>query len=401
MPLRVLIAPDKFKGTLTGPQAAEAIAEGWRQARPDDQLELFPISDGGDGFGEALARHLGAEPQVVPTVDAAHRPLQAKWWWEPRSKTAVVESAQAIGLALLPPGRFHPFELDTFGLGALLQAAAQKHPRACLVGIGGSATNDGGFGLARALGWQFIARSGQPIERWTQLGDLGLIVRPPRPLAFRRLRIAVDVRTRLLGTWGATRVFGPQKGMRPEDMKTAERCLRRLARVVNEGMHFGGDASKFPGSGAAGGLGFGLSVFAGGPLEPGFRLFAGQTALKQRVREAELIITGEGRIDETSVLMGKGVGWLARWAAHWSKPCLGLAGALGGVNITRPYFSELMGIAPALAAPEAAMAEPGRWLRELARQAAVAWPAFAQPARRASEIRAALRAQWAVRWRET
>jgi glycerate kinase len=400
MSLRVLIAPDKFKGTLTAAQAAEAIAAGWRQARPDDQLELFPISDGGDGFGEALGARLSAQEQTVATVDAAHRPRQAKWWWQPHYKTAVIESAQAVGLALLPPGQFHPFELDTFGLGAVMRAAAEKHPHVCFVGVGGSATNDGGFGLARALGWQFITRSGQPIERWTQLGDLGLIVRPPQRLAFRRLRIAVDVRTRLLGVGGATRIFGPQKGIGPDDVKPAERCLRRLARVVSEQMSFGFDPSKLPGSGAAGGLGFGLSVFIGGWLEPGFSLFAGQTALKQHVREAELIITGEGRIDETSVLMGKGVGWLARWAARRRKPCLGLAGALGGTDVTRKYFSELLGIAPALAAPEAAMAEAGRWLQELARQAATAWPAFARPARRKSEIQAALRAKWAAGRRE-
>jgi glycerate kinase len=385
MSVRVLIAPDKFKGTLTATEAAAAIAAGWRQTRPADQLELFPISDGGDGFGELLGQRLGAEEQTVATVDAAHRPLQAKWWWEPRRRIAIIESARVIGLALLGPGQFHPFALDTFGLGAVLRAAAQKHPRVCFVGIGGSATNDGGFGLARALGWEFIGRSGQPLERWTQLGELGLIVRPARPLALRRLRVAVDVRTRLLGVWGATRVFGPQKGIRPADVKPAERRLRRLARVVNEQMRFRADPSKLPGSGAAGGLGFGLSVFAGGRLEPGFRLFAGQTALEQHVREAELIITGEGQIDQTSVFMGKGVGWLARWAARWHKPCLGLAGALAGTDLTRNYFSELLGITPTLTTPEAAMAEPARWLRELARQAAVAWPAFAQPARRKSE----------------
>jgi glycerate kinase len=276
----------------------------------------------------------------------------------------------------------------------VVRAAAQKHPRICFVGIGGSATNDGGFGLARSLGWQFITRSGQLLERWRQLEELGLIVRPARRLVLRQLRVAVDVRARLLGVWGATRVFGPQKGIRPEDVKPAERCLRRLARVVNEQMRLPADPSKLPGSGAAGGLGFGLSVFVGGPLEPGLRLFAGQTQLKEQVRETQLVITGEGRIDETSVLMGKGVGWVARWAARWKKPCLGLAGALEGTHITRPHFSELLGIAPALATPEAAMAEPARWLRELARQAAGAWPAFAQPARRRLEIRAALRAQW-------
>src|SRR5262245_59514644 len=124
MPLKVLIVPDKFKGTLSAPAAAEAMAAGWRQARPKDDLELLPMSDGGDGFGEALGARLGAKVQRVKTVDAAHRPCTAEWWWEPKSRTAIIESARVIGLANLPPGKFHPFQLDTFGLGAVIRAAS-------------------------------------------------------------------------------------------------------------------------------------------------------------------------------------------------------------------------------------------------------------------------------------
>src|SRR5262245_6414999 len=123
MPLRVLIVPDKFKGTLTAQQAADAIACGWRSARPQDSLELLPMSDGGDGFGEIISRLLGAEAQTVKTTDAAHRPIEAEWWWHAPSQAAVIESARVIGLAMLPRGKYHPFELDTFGLGALLRTA--------------------------------------------------------------------------------------------------------------------------------------------------------------------------------------------------------------------------------------------------------------------------------------
>src|ERR1017187_8626585 len=152
MALQVLIMPDKFKGTLTASAAAEAIARGWRKARTGDLLSLLPMSDGGDGFGEVTRALLKARIQRVKTVDAAHRLCVARWWWEPSTRTAIIESAAVIGLAMLPQKRFHPFRLDTLGLGAVVRAAAKRGARRCLMGVGGSATNDGGFGLAREIG---------------------------------------------------------------------------------------------------------------------------------------------------------------------------------------------------------------------------------------------------------
>ena len=380
MPLRVLIIPDKFKGTLTAPEAAQAIAAGWREGRPADELELLPMSDGGDGFGDILGRHLGAQPRTVETVDAAHRPVQATWWWEPRLKIAIIESARIIGLAGLPPGRFHPFELDSYGLGPALRAAAQAHPRLCLVGLGGSATNDAGFGLARALGWQFLDQQDRPIEQWTQLSQLARLVRPQRPCRFKRLEIAVDVRNRLLGVAGATRIFGPQKGIRPEDIQPAERCLRRLLWVVRKELGFGSNPANMPGAGAAGGLGFGLFVFVGGPLISGFRLFSAWTKLKQRLRDFQLVITGEGTLDQTTVYTGKGVCRVASLARARRIPCLGLAGVVGQPEVVGPRFTQVHSITPELASVDAAMATPAFWLRELARRTAVAWPETAPPA---------------------
>src|SRR3954463_2679591 len=156
MSLNVLIIPDKFKGTLSAQAAAEAIARGWKQIRPDDDLELLPMSDGGDGFGLLLSHLLNAQKERIKTVDAAHRPCEAKWWWHAPTRTAIIESALVVGLAQLPPGKYHPFELDTRGLGEVLLAANAKGAKRCVVGIGGSATNDGGFGMAAALGWQFF-----------------------------------------------------------------------------------------------------------------------------------------------------------------------------------------------------------------------------------------------------
>src|SRR5438128_940747 len=193
MALNVLIIPDKFKGTLTAGAAAEAIARGWRRARPDDSLEVVPMTDGGDGFGEVISQLLKAKGQRTRTVDAAHRSCAAEWWWAREHKTAIIESAQVIGLAMLPPKQFHPFAVDTFGLGALLRAAIDRGATRCLVGVGGSATNDAGFGLARALGWQFLDRCGQPIEQWTGLERLAHIRAPKRHRWFKALRGAVDV----------------------------------------------------------------------------------------------------------------------------------------------------------------------------------------------------------------
>ena len=225
--MKVLIAPDKFKGTLSAAEAAAAVVRGWRQVRPEDQLHLLPMSDGGDGFGEVISALLRAGPQTVKTEDAAHRPCETTWWWEAKTKTAIVETAKVIGLAMLPPGKFHPFELDTFGLGAVLSAAQEKGAKQILVGIGGSATNDGGFGLARALGWRFVDNHGHPVERWTELHRLSCVhasgLRP-----FENVTVAVDVQNPLLGPRGATRVYGPQKGLRPDDFDLAERVAGRF-----------------------------------------------------------------------------------------------------------------------------------------------------------------------------
>jgi glycerate kinase len=371
LPLRVLVVPDKFKGTLTATQAARSMARGWRTARPTDRLEVLPMSDGGDGFGQVVSALLCARPRLIRTFDAAHCPRRSHWWWETRTRTAIVESAEVIGLAQLPPGRYHPFELDTSGLGPVLEAAVQAGARRLLVGVGGSATNDGGFGVARALGWRFLDRQRQPIERWTGLRHLAHL-EPPRirPLLGARVVVAVDVQNRLLGPHGCSRVYGPQKGLRPADLPAAEGCLRRLAHVV-EGQ-LGTDLASIPGSGAAGGLGFGLMAFAGARLESGPGLFARHARLGRRLRRAELVLTGEGALDR-STLMGKGVGEIAGRCRAWGIPCVGLA----GVAVDRPALLRRFVLVRALVeltTPEEARRHAGRWLTRLAFEVASRWP---------------------------
>ena len=354
---------------MTASAAAGAIARGWSKVRPHDSLDLLPITDGGDGFGEAIGGLLRAKVILTRTVDAAHRPCVAKWWWEPKTKTAIIESASAIGLAMLPPKRFHPFELDTFGLGRLIQAAVGKGTSRCLIGIGGSATNDGGFGLARALGWQFIDQRGCQIERWTDLLNLQRIRTPKRVRRrFDELLVAVDVQNPLLGKRGATRVYGPQKGVRPNDFQLAEGCLRRLAFVAKT--ELGLDFAKVPGSGAAGGLGFGLATFARGRLEPGIDLFAKLSKLTEHLRQADLAITGEGCIDH-STLMGKGVGQIGKACRRRKIPCIAVAGIAHPAANLRGAFDEVHALLDITSKKEA-MTRAGHWLERLAQRIAAA-----------------------------
>ena len=363
---RVLIVPDKFKGTLSAEAVAKSIARGWKQSRPKDRVEQLPMSDGGDGFGEIISRLLGARRQTIATVNAAHEPIEASWWWEPETKTAIIESAKVIGLALLPRGKFHPFQLDTFGLGAVLQAAAQKGARRCLIGIGGSATNDGGFGMARALGWQFLDRLDQPITRWTGLPALARMEPPRKKKLFPKLTVAVDVQNVLLGARGCSRVYGPQKGLQPGDFAAAESALRRLASVAAKTLKQ--DFLKTPGAGAAGGLGFGLMTFAGAEPESGFEIFARHSKLQNLIRQSDVVITGEGAIDRQT-LMGKGVGAVATLAAEQGVPCLALAGHVEDPKKAAKLFKDVRGLT-GLVSPEEAMRRPEPLLQQLAAQLA-------------------------------
>ncbi|HSU55366.1 MAG TPA: glycerate kinase [Candidatus Dormibacteraeota bacterium] len=359
--LKLLIAPDKFKGTLTADAAAQAIARGWRTARPQDQLDLVPLSDGGDGFGEVAARLLQARPRRVKTIDAAHRPHFATWWFEPRTKTAIIESANIVGLAMLPPGKFHPFELDTFGLGKVLQTIARAGARRCWLGIGGSATNDGGFGLARVLGWRFFSKEGDALEHWTDLEKLDRIEPPLACIFAGELLVAVDVQNKLLGPHGATRVYGPQKGLKPSDFPKAERCLRRLAAVARKRLN--SNAASAAGAGAAGGLGFGLVAFAGAKLCPGFQLLADQTDFVRKLRQADLVITGEGKIDR-STFMGKATGEVARLCRQHRIPCIAFAGCAETTSNPKPSpFRQLHALTD-LTTPTEAKTNAAHWLRQ-------------------------------------
>ncbi|MBA4147503.1 MAG: glycerate kinase [Verrucomicrobia bacterium] len=369
MAANILVIPDKFKGTLSAQAAADAIAVGWKKARPNDLIQLLPMSDGGDGFGEIVASAIGARPQQIKTVNAAHEKIESTWWWESRSQTAIIESANVIGLAMLPTGKFHPFQLDTFGLGKTLEAAARKGARSCYMGIGGSATNDAGFGMARALGWKFLDQTGAEITDWTNLAQLEKIVAPVNRILFPNLIVAVDVTNPLLGKTGCSQIYGPQKGLRREDCPKAEAALKRLVAVSRE--TFKCDFCKIPGAGAAGGLGFGLMAFLDARPQSGFGIFAQNARLKEHLRKADLVITGEGALDQQT-LMGKGVGQIALLCKEYKVRCIGLAGIVTEPEKAKKLFAQTRGLVE-ITSDTNAKKQPAKYLCKLAEDVASNW----------------------------
>jgi glycerate kinase len=365
---RVLIAPDKFKGTLSADQVAQAIAIGWKRHCPNDDLDLLPVSDGGDGFGAIVGPRMRGRRIWTKTTDAAHRQHSAAWWWASESRIAIIESATVIGMSLFVSQRVHPFQLDTFGLGAVLENAARRKATECIIGLGGSATNDGGFGLARALGWKFLDAHGTALRDWWQLPGLAKIIPPGKALSV-PIIAAADVENRLLGDRGCSRVYGPQKGLSPQEVDYAEQCLARLAKVFRN--QFNRDPAGILTGGAAGGLGFGLAAFTNAKTVSGFKILAKATDLETRIRSANLVITGEGRLDEQS-LMGKVVGRLADCCKKFKVPCIAFAGTVDKLLKRNKTFS-LTAALTDITSFEAALAHPENNLANLAEHTARLW----------------------------
>ncbi|HLB39795.1 MAG TPA: glycerate kinase [Actinomycetota bacterium] len=301
--MRVLVCPDKFRGTLTALQAAEAIERGWRRERPLDELEIVPLADGGEGTLDALVPDLADTDarRVRCTVRGPlGEPLGAEFGL--RGRTGVVEMARASGLELLTTERRDPRRTTTRGTGELMLAALDAGVDRLLVCLGGSATNDGGVGMAAALGARFLDAEGRAIaDGGAALMDLVRIDIGPMPATLRTVGVigVTDVDNALCGPAGAAAMFAPQKGASPEDVVLLDRALAHLAAVTARDL--GVDRSREPGAGAAGGLGFGLMAFAGARLRPGVEVVMEAVGFERRARAADLIITGEGSFDEQSL----------------------------------------------------------------------------------------------------
>jgi glycerate kinase len=327
--LRVLLAPDSLKGSLTSVQAARALAAGWAAARPKDEMILAPLADGGEGMLSAMAESGGWEWQESPAHDALGRPLTARWLRSADGSRAAVELAEASGLSRLPPDEpRNILAATTEGTGEVLRAVLDAGVRHVVMGIGGSATSDGGSGLLHALGVWY--RCGGPALPGpiADLAALDLAALDAR-LAELDLRVACDVTNPLLGEHGAAAVYGPQKGAWPQDVVALEAWLEHFADLLEKAS--GVQARESPGAGAAGGTGFGLMCLAprlrSFELVPGIDLVMEETGFDARLTGVDLVVTGEGQIDEQTAF-GKTALGVARRAAAAGVPSVAVAGGV-------------------------------------------------------------------------
>ncbi len=323
--MRVLVAPQEFKESLTAGEAAAAIARGIAAARPAWTVEQLPMSDGGPGFLDALERAARGRFRPAATRDALGRARTARVLDLPGTGTCAVEAALANGLALIAPAERDPLRAGTEGVGDLIAAALAGRPRRLLAGVGGSATSDGGAGMARALGARFLDAAGRDLTPGVApLAALERIVwTPPPTLDGVETLAATDVTNPLLGPNGAAAVFAPQKGATAEQTAAIEAALRRYAAVLERSL--GVAIADLPGAGAAGGLAGGLAAFLGARIVSGFEVTAEAAGLRERLRRADRAVTGEGSFDAQS-LGGKTTGRLLALAAAEGVPCVVLAG---------------------------------------------------------------------------
>lgn len=326
--MRVFVAPDKFRGTLTAAQAASAIAGGWRRSRPGDEIDEMPMADGGEGTLDALVAALGGELRSTRVSGPLGDPVDASFGMivTRSGPTAVIELAGASGLALIGEARRDPLRSSSRGTGELVLAAAREGIGEMLVCIGGSASTDGGAGIAAALGVRLLDRAGRAIpDGGRGLLELDRVDVTGLEQIVRSIRVVVacDVDDPLTGPNGAARVYGPQKGASPGDVLLLERALAHYAAVVHRDL--GIDLRSLPGGGSAGGAGAGLVAFLGARLRPGVAVVMDALDVRRRVASAEVLVTGEGRLDASS-LRGKVISGLLAEAQRAVVPVVVLCG---------------------------------------------------------------------------
>ena len=327
--MRIVLAPDSFKESLTAQQACDALAEGIRTVVDDVEFVDVPMADGGEGTVDALVDATGGERITTTVTGPLGGAVEATWGMLGDRMTAVIEMAAASGLPLVPAELRDARITTTYGTGELVRAALDRGARHLLLGIGGSATNDAGAGFASALGVRFLDSDGHDLPpggaALAELASIDLTGLDPR-LAWCQVEVACDVTNPLCGPNGASAVFGPQKGADPATVSALDAALARFANVVHE--QTGRDVLEVPGAGAAGGLGAGLLAFADATLTSGVGLVARHAGLAERVVSADLVITGEGRVD-SQTRNGK-TPWGVAQAAHAAGvPVVAVAGLLG------------------------------------------------------------------------
>jgi glycerate kinase len=328
-PLKILVAPNAFKESLSAMEAAEAIATGILEVMPGVQITKIPIADGGDGTLEAVVAGTRGKVCKARVLDPLGNRITAEYGITGDGTTAIIEMSRASGLALVPPSKRNPMVTTSYGTGELIRAALNRGVKSIILGIGGTATVDGGIGALQALGIGFLDKDRNPVgpggNGLRALKDIDLSGLDSR-LRRTQLLVACDVDNPLLGHNGSAAVFGPQKGATPSMVKELDNALGKLAKLIQRVT--GKEISKIPGAGAAGGISGSFNGLLDAQLRPGSDLVFDLLSVKKVVPKMDLIITGEGKIDFQTPF-GKGPGMLARLAQRHNVPVIGIAGTIG------------------------------------------------------------------------
>ncbi|MCY7789442.1 glycerate kinase [Bacillus haynesii] len=373
--MKIVIAPDSFKESMTSLEAARSIEKGFKAVLSDAEYVNIPVADGGEGTVQALVDATGGDIVHQTVTGPLGKPVKAAYGLLGDGKTAVIEMAEASGLHLVPPGQRNPLLTTTRGTGELILDAADKGVSTIIIGLGGSATNDGGAGMAAALGAKFLNRDGEEIENGggalAEIAKIDVSGLNPK-LKHIQFEAACDVDNPLTGSRGASAVFGPQKGANSEMTALLDQNLKHYAAAVKA--ELGCEIDSIPGAGAAGGLGAGLCAFLNAELKSGVDIVLDTLSFSERIKGADLVITGEGKIDCQTV-SGKTPAGVAKRARSENIPVIAFAGSLGeGCELVYDIgISALFSIVPGISSLENALADGSSNLTRCARNVAAVW----------------------------
>lgn len=326
--MKVVIAMDSLKGSLTSLEAGNSAAEGIRRVYPEAEILVRPLADGGEGTVEALTTGMGGESQFISVTGPLGEPVVCQYGIIEHTKTAIIEMSGAAGLPLVPEKKRNPLHTTTYGVGEVILDAIKKGCRRFLVGIGGSATNDGGIGMLQALGYEFLDQSGRAIPQGAKGLAMLKEIRSDQvipELKECKFYIACDVTNPLCGPNGSSAIYGPQKGADQEMIAQMDCWMENYAKIAKE--RFEGADAEYPGAGAAGGMGFAFLAFTDAVLESGISIVLKELNLKEDMKEADLVITGEGRLDEQTA-MGKAPIGVAKLAKEYHLPVIAFSGSV-------------------------------------------------------------------------
>lgn len=360
--MRYLVAPDKFKGTLTADEVAEIVGSAIRSVDPGAEVELLPIADGGEGTASLLARYSNAHRKTIETIDPIGRPIEAEYFVH--GSESIIEMSAASGLWRVEAADRAPLMSNTYGTGIILWHLIENGIQRILIGLGGSATVDGGLGMAAALGYRFEDGRQQPVDPIpARFADIKSVT-PPILERFPEVIGLADVENRLTGPDGGICVYGPQKGLSPAEVNKLDLDLQELIKRLQNSLGY--DFAESISSGAAGGFGYGILTFLRGKLVSGFQVVAERLNLAERIAQADIVITGEGKIDSQSV-QGKGPIGVARIARTLHRPVWAIAGLVDDRDLVSPHFNKLTALVSGGTSISEALEQPAKLLYQRAR----------------------------------